>query len=477
MSHPPKKRSGGGRWKPYTRDPRLDAQASEPPRPQSSKKPSTRGVPVERALIPTQPQQQHITTLLQPYVNPQRSETPAKITDVEYLASYNWLSHGKRTIIVPGCPPRWTPPVEAVRLSKDYGMRYHDKNASQYPSFPLEPSVRAIFALYPTFDSQSIDLFACSNTIRNLGSFVNQAEKNFRFYAEKIGSTLFLMHVENGGPMDIIKDVVGYGHNFAEAYTTWDEGCKGSETHQRLIAYNLGGLRCVVRYEADGYLPEKLDEGHPLKHVAEFGSKEEATDSIKAEPGTSIKEEAMNSIKEEPMDYIKEEPMEPALEVQLQVTRFSIPQSAVFDLKTRQVTTPNPIRESQVHSRAWATQSPNFILAHYTRDHSDKRHVKGRFSNDSTVVHDVSSDIKEWEADNEVAIRGLIQVIKKLDEITESREEKRVEVRREGLGDLQIWTAAIQSHADAEEGVLPPSVISAWKGEPEAREAVLREMA
>jgi hypothetical protein len=101
-------------------------------------------------------------------------------------------------------------------------------------------------------------------------SSVQQSDKNFRFQAEKVGNTLFLMRMENGGPMEIIDDIVGYGHAFPKAYTTWDAGCEGSESHQRLITYNLGDLKCIVRYEADGYLPGKLDEDHPLKHVGDL---------------------------------------------------------------------------------------------------------------------------------------------------------------------------------------------------------------
>jgi hypothetical protein len=144
-----------------------------------------------------------------------------------------------------------------------------------------------------------------------------------------------------------------------------------------------------------------------------------------------------------------------------------IPQSAIFDLKTRNFRTLNPIFDPQVHSRAWINQTPNFVLA---------EHLYGKFKNDSIRIQDLSNDIKQWETENEVVVRGLIQVVKKLSEITESREDKRVEVRREGLGDLQVWTTAIQSYDEAKEGVLPSDVAGAWKGEPEARETVLGEM-
>jgi hypothetical protein len=103
MSYPPKKQYG---WGPPGRKP--DARrAPNSKQPWVSKKPSL-GIPVQRALIPTQPQQRHVTTVLQGglQVDPDSIEGPAKIKHVDYLASYNWLSHGKRTIIVPGKSPR-----------------------------------------------------------------------------------------------------------------------------------------------------------------------------------------------------------------------------------------------------------------------------------------------------------------------------------------------------------------------------------
>jgi hypothetical protein len=166
---------------------------------------------------------------------------------------------------------------------------------------------------------------------------------------------------------------------------------------------------------------------------------------------------------------VSESQSEPALKVRRQTNnlRLAIPQSAIFDLKTRNFKTLNPIFDPQVHSRAWINQTPNFVLA---------EHLYGKFTNEAIRIQDLSENIQQWETENEDVVRGLIQVIKKLSEITASREDKRVEVRREGLGDLQIWTTAVQPYDEAKEGVLPSDVAGAWKGKPEARETVLRDM-
>lgn len=39
---------------------------------------------------------------------------------------------------------------------------------------------------------------------------------------------------------------------------------KGSDSHQRVMRYDFGDMRCLVRFKSDSYLPELLSkaEGH-----------------------------------------------------------------------------------------------------------------------------------------------------------------------------------------------------------------------
>lgn len=90
------------------------------------------------------------------------------------------------------------------------------------------------------------DVFGCGSTLGNLLRFTRGIDKAFRFTAEVIGKTLFLIRKEND-PKQFIEGVRGYGHTFPDAYTTCPEEVKDSETHQRIIQYDLGGLQCLVR--------------------------------------------------------------------------------------------------------------------------------------------------------------------------------------------------------------------------------------
>jgi len=70
---------------------------------------------------------------------------------------------------------------------------------------------------------------------------------------EKVGKAVFFIRREDS-PTELIPDVRGYGHAFPEAFTTWESEVITSASHQRVIKYAFGGMKLLVRFEADGYL-------------------------------------------------------------------------------------------------------------------------------------------------------------------------------------------------------------------------------
>jgi hypothetical protein len=157
------------------------------------------------------------------------------------------------TAVALGSPPAWTPPVDDAQLKPDSGDVFRDINAAHYPSYPVEPALRSILALQPDFDFQSVDVVGCGSTIGNLLRFAGSTAKPFRFDVDVIGDTVFFVRRENS-PTELIKDVRGYGHTFPENYTSWEPETRGSVSHQRIIQYEFGGLRFLVRSETDGYV-------------------------------------------------------------------------------------------------------------------------------------------------------------------------------------------------------------------------------
>lgn len=136
-------------------------------------------------------------------------------------------------------------------MKEDSGTYYRDPNAARFPEYPIAPVVQAVSETNPSFPAAEVDIVACGSTLGNILRFSRGQGKAFRFEVETIGNSVFFVRKEND-PKEIIEGIRGFGHSFPEDNTTWEPEMKGSETHQRVIQYRLGGLSCLVRFECDG---------------------------------------------------------------------------------------------------------------------------------------------------------------------------------------------------------------------------------
>ncbi|KAB8277635.1 hypothetical protein BDV30DRAFT_234506 [Aspergillus minisclerotigenes] len=258
------------------------------------------------------------------------------------------------------------------QLLEDRGEYFRDPNAARYPSYPLQPAVEAILRMKDTFDSNSVDIVACGSTMGNLLRFVRNIDKDFRIIIEAVGSTIFFVRRENS-PTETIPGVRGYGHTFPGASTTWEEGVKGSESHQRIVQYNFAGLRCVVRFEADGYFP--------TSPISQTGY-------------------ALNEVQNE-ADLL----------------------SALFEGST--VTSHAPEDKERLDDdilgedlpRMWVLQIRNFILAF---------HEYGLFND--VRVQNVCEEVKIWEREQETSLRQFAALLKVLIAFAQGRADGRFEI-------------------------------------------------
>lgn len=311
------------------------------------------------------------------------------ISNCQYVGSYNWVDGDERpTILIPGAPPAWMPLDEPVQLKEDSGTYYRDANAARYSEYPIEPAVRAISAQTASFATEDVDVFACASTLGNLLRFIRKVDRPFRFTVEAVGNTVFFIRRENS-PTETIQGVRGYGHTFPEAYTTWEDGAKGSQSHQRLIKYNFAGLGCVVRFEGDGYL-KHLDDGLHLN------------------PGILL-----------------DEPKATRLDVR--TGGRMVTQAAIFDLKTRSAKRMDQDVLEEELPRLWISQIPNFVLAY---------HERGTFKD--IRVQDVRGDVQKWELGNEDTLRQLATLVRQITSTVKGRADKRLEVRRKEVDVLEI---------------------------------------
>jgi hypothetical protein len=333
------------------------------------------------------------------------SDTP--ISDLQYIASYNWREEGLNTIIVPGSskkqeifhlyhehhtgkPPYWTPLKQTQRLSEDSGQYYRDPNAARCPAYPIAPVVQSILNMNPRFPTTEIDVVACGSTLGNLLRFVRGQDKAFRIAVETIGNTVFFIRKEND-PKEVIPDVRGYGHSFPEANTTWESEMKGSTTHQRIVRYKFGGLTCIVRFECDGYIKDEAIGSNGSTSKIDVSSAD--SDLVSAFSKAAIAQ----PLSSQNFSFSS---------LRVELGGAEVPPRFIFDLNTRSGRYKIDIDMSDIYPQLWIKQVPDFIVAYHDG--------AGLFGD--VRVQDVRQDVKDWARDNIVAIQrlaALLQMIAK----------------------------------------------------------------
>lgn len=334
-------------------------------------------------------------------------------------------------------PPTWTPLRFPRKLSKDDGTYYRDPNSARLPSHPLAPATHALLSSRPTLDTRAVDLVACSSTLGNLLRFARRAigDRGFRLRAQAVGGTVFFERRENE-PDEVIEQVYGYGHRFADEYTTWGAEAAGSVAHQRVLMYQLGELNVVMRYGCDGYLPEKVPEDD---EVAAETSHQEDTDD----------DDIADFLERARVSSATTYPGADSAKLHIEHRGRTIPQAAVFDLKTRSAFKEGLTVLKDELPRYWATQMPNFILA---------KHKGGVF--DDITVQDIRAEVEEWERENQRDIRRLCQLIETIVERVMARVDKKLEVRCKNVEALEL-----REQEDGEHDVLPPKLVMRWEGD------------
>ncbi|KAH7487483.1 hypothetical protein FOMA001_g5612 [Fusarium oxysporum f. sp. matthiolae] len=323
------------------------------------------------------------------------------IENVKLVASYNWISSSSPEIIIPGQPPRWTPPKDLnKRLPPDSGEYYRDVNAAAYPKHPLEPAIVSVMKMNP--NPIPVNIVACGSTIGNLLRFARgvDLDRPFRMLVEKVGETVHLIRRENS-PREKIEGVRGFGHTFPEAYTTWESSVKRSTSHQRILSYQFGGLDLMVRFEGDGYISSspvaKTVKGHAFDEMESLGITESlsnGTGKLKVSDGGE-----------------------------------SIPQSSVFDLKTRSVRPPEKDHLGEQLPRLWIAQVTQFLLAY---------HKDGLFKNSTIEIKNVEANIIEWQDLNQPSLKRLAALLRLIISEAHGSRDGKLEIVWSNSGSLEI---------------------------------------
>lgn len=264
------------------------------------------------------------------------------------------------------------------------------------------------------------DVFACGSTLGNLLRFIRGTDKAFRFTAELIGKTVFLIRKEND-PKELIEGVRGFGHAFPEAYTTWPKEVKGSETHQRIIQYNLGRLQCLLRYECDGFFddPSHTNRPDPASSVHETSTPLSADALLETLSTTSISTPNPSSTASTT-----------TLPLTIHLTGSPTPQHSIFDLKTRSGKHGQDIRMDDITPLLYLKQIPSFIVAYHDGH--------GLFPAHNIHIQDVRPLTAAFETRNAGAIRGLTVLLRQIIDAVFAEEDGVLEVYSDGKGAVEL---------------------------------------
>jgi len=302
----------------------------------------------------------------------------------------------------------------------------------------MAPVVRSILSTKTGFDPGSMDLFACGSTLGNLLRFIRGIDKPFRFHIEVIGNTVFFVRREND-PRELIEDIKGFGHTFPEAYTTWDHDVKGSETHQRIVQYDFGGFKCLLRFECDGYIDDTPRDGRASSSDGLGGNK-----SSQRPNEDEVLEALQGAAISKPFDTTSD-----MNDGALVIKRGGevVPDRSIFDLKTRSGRYRKEIDMSEQLPLLWIKQIPNFIVAYHDG--------QGTFRN--IQVKDVRDDVQDWEKDNIEAIRRLTVLLREIVHIAKQDKGRLLEAYSPGVNKLEIR----YQHGDGEHA-LPAGLRDEW---------------
>lgn len=297
-----------------------------------------------------------------------------------------------------GKPPRWTPVSEPRRLPPDRNEYPLDRNGYHFPKHPFEATAISVLYMQPEPLTSPLDIVCNSSSLGYLISFCRIGAEDFRQFrvlVEVIGGAVHIFRRDNA-PGQMHENLRGYGHTFPDANTTWDAGTGGSTSHQRIVRYDLDGLSVLLRGEIDGYLPETAQEDTPPREKASVD------DLLHGLSSTSLSPKAVDTT---------------TFTVLSTKAGSPVPQSSLFDLKTRaKFRRDDDILGAQL-PRLWRSQIPNLILAF---------HERGTFHDVS--VQNVRDRIDEWERENAESIAVLIALLRRIVNVVRTSPGRKVEI-------------------------------------------------
>ena len=202
-----------------------------------------------------------------------------RIHDVELLSSYNWVDPDyPPTIMVPGGPRVLRSSIGAMQVQKSTAeLRDLYPVTARLPlGASTQPMFQAVHVLRPECRFNNVDVVADRIVLLLLQDFCRRAQPNFRLNATVVHDTLVLEHCARWASKEKGTGT-GYGFDFEQRMAAYPEGLEASDSHWRILRYNLGALTWVIHYESDSTTEPYGRFGEPAPRVIPARDYESAT--------------------------------------------------------------------------------------------------------------------------------------------------------------------------------------------------------
>ncbi|KAG8905589.1 hypothetical protein FRB99_008587 [Tulasnella sp. 403] len=255
-----------------------------------------------------------------------------EIKNAEAVASYSWTSEKTPTIIVP----------VLGNVSADTGLIYLDQNSARlgHDVSPLSPIFAAIADMNKEECLKDVDIISDRNNLRKLLKWVTgSADDGFRMDVDVVGNTCLLTRVDDFDSETIV-GFRGFGRQYEKVSTKLPPGNEKSTGHYRVISFDFGGIKILLRCEVDACTGVVGDDLHLLNTTR-------------------------------PKANVPPTPDNPFSELTILHTQptFMVPQSSLIELKTRSAK--RPLEWDEVYAQLYFSQMPYLYVA---------RHNNGKFS-------------------------------------------------------------------------------------------------
>lgn len=324
------------------------------------------------------------------------------MTNLQEIASYDWLAATFQTIGVPGTmrlfsqvgfkltlignPRKLSPPEMPLTLRPDaivFNKGSGGGTATDPYRFRLEAPLQACLQQHPLISFGHIDVICGLNNLRKLFDFASGKRGNaFRIDIETCGEVLIMTRWESD-PKNLTQTSLcrGYGRGFEEACTTQGNLEVDSTSHHRVISYSLGRLNILLQHEVDACDCQCLEQ--------------DGKDNTSPTPQHQAWNAAPARLPPSMVDSSDSSAM--PLVVVDHGTRHS--SACLVEIKSRDK---KNARKDDIMVQMWLSGCHRLFLG---------RHLRGRFVSTDVYQEDITSDIGNWQADHENEISDFVRLL------------------------------------------------------------------